>query len=247
MASSNHTDPPQRGLLLAGVIGFAWIFTLILGLNFPVNRMQPLAIIFFVILRSFLHTGLFIIAHDAMHNSLAPGRIKLNEFIGSLCLSFYAGLDYKSCKDNHLMHHLQPESEADPDFCNSENQSPFIWYFDFLSHYLNLNQLFKLTLIMSALLVVAVGSEPHPIMTVSTIYIIPLIISSWQLFYVGTYLPHRKDETNSSPQNFIRSISLHPALSFAACYHFGYHREHHENPGVPWFRLPSMRTPCQTT
>ncbi len=211
------------------------------------HRIQPFIIVFFVILRSFLHTGLFIVAHDAMHNSLAPGRKKLNEFLGRLCLYFYAGLNYKSCKENHLMHHLKPESDDDPDFCNSKSQSPLSWYFAFLSNYLNLNQLIRLGLIVLALSIADIGEKSNPLITVSTIYIAPLIISSWQLFFVGTYIPHRNNHANSTSIHNIKSINLHPIISLAACYHFGYHREHHENPGIPWFRLPSLRTSCQTT
>jgi len=26
-----------------------------------------------------------------------------------------------------------------------------------------------------------------------------------------------------------------------ACFHFGYHREHHDHPYLPWFALPTAR------
>ncbi|MEB3169090.1 MAG: fatty acid desaturase, partial [Synechococcaceae cyanobacterium] len=29
------------------------------------------------------------------------------------------------------------------------------------------------------------------------------------------------------------------------CFHFGYHREHHDNPGLSWFQLPSARRRAQ--
>jgi len=37
------------------------------------------------------------------------------------------------------------------------------------------------------------------------------------------------------------SSNFPPWLSLLTCYHFGYHREHHEAPGVPWWRLPELR------
>ena len=38
--------------------------------------------------QSWLGSGLFIVAHDAMHGSLAPGRPRLNTAIGSLALAW---------------------------------------------------------------------------------------------------------------------------------------------------------------
>jgi beta-carotene ketolase (CrtW type) len=69
---------------------------------------------------------------------------------------------------------------------------------------------------------------------------LPLLLSSWQLFLVGTYLPHRGQrlpELNAHPI----SLNLPPWLSLLACFHFGYHREHHDNPGLNWYQLPSAR------
>jgi beta-carotene ketolase (CrtW type) len=30
-------------------------------------------------------------------------------------------------------------------------------------------------------------------------------------------------------------------LSLLACFHFGYHREHHDNPSLSWYQLPAAR------
>jgi len=38
-----------------------------------------------------------------------------------------------------------------------------------------------------------------------------------------------------------RSLDVHPALSFLACYHFGYHFEHHARPDLPWWTLWQVR------
>ena len=69
---------------------------------------------------------------------------------------------------------------------------------------------------------------------------LPLLLSSLQLFFFGTVLPHRHGAAEGLPH---RPHSLHwsPWLSLFACYHFGYHREHHDAPTVPWFRLPGQR------
>ena len=37
------------------------------------------------------------------------------------------------------------------------------------------------------------------------------------------------------------NLDLHPVLSLLACFHFGYHYEHHARPDLPWWRLWQVR------
>jgi beta-carotene ketolase (CrtW type) len=69
---------------------------------------------------------------------------------------------------------------------------------------------------------------------------LPLLLSSLQLFVFGTYLPHRGQRL---PQRrpHADSLELAPWLSLLACFHFGYHREHHDAPTLAWFELPAQR------
>lgn len=115
------------------------------------------------------------------------------------------------------------------------------WYARFLSRYLNPKQLFKLAACMGLLLFIMPASQEQPLLTLLLAYVLPLIISSWQLFVVGTLLPHRNNDRGIDGLHQPISLNLHPALSFAACYHFGYHREHHSYPAVPWHQLPEVR------
>ena len=64
------------------------------------------------------------------------------------------------------------------------------------------------------------------------------ILSAVQLFYFGTYLPHRGPHVN---EHRARSNDFSTLWSFLTCYHFGYHLEHHRYPMVPWWRLPTAR------
>ncbi|MDB4623360.1 fatty acid desaturase [bacterium] len=222
------------------MIGSAWIITFVISMLINVHLWSSSAILGFILLRSFLHTGLFIVAHDAMHHSLAPLNEKLNNNIGRLCLFLYAGLSYKSCSKNHSLHHRYPESAADPDFHSIQNSKPINWYFRFLSNYLDAKQFCVLTIVWLLLLQITSSVNPNAAENIIIFCPIPLIISSIQLFFVGTCLPHqitRKEPGRQRP----RSLSLHPLLSFAACYHFGYHLEHHLNPNTPWFKLPNLR------
>ena len=210
------------------------------AMTLPIDRVQPLVIIVMVAIRAFLQTGLFIIAHDAMHGSLANQQPRLNQQIGSFCLLVYAGLSFAACQSNHKRHHLAPATRTDPDFGGSRHQSVISWYLNFLSNYLSIQQLLRLGMIWTFLYFIANQCSTHPASHVALFCIVPLVLSSWQLFLVGTYLPHRKTDPHKGDQP--RSLYLPAILSFASCYHFGYHREHHENPSVPWFKLPHLRT-----
>lgn len=243
MASDPSGTNHWRGLQLAGLIGCAWLLTLAVGLRLPFQQIHPMALMAFVILRGFLHTGLFIVAHDAMHGTLAPAsRPNLNQRIGQGCLWAYAGLNFQACLNHHIQHHHSPGSATDPDYCTAADSSPLAWYARFLSHYLNPMQLLKLAGCMGLLLAVIPANQQQPLLALVLIYVLPLIISSWQLFVVGTFLPHRNNPQATEGFHQPISLNFHPVLSFAACYHFGYHREHHSYPAVPWHQLPRLRT-----
>jgi beta-carotene/zeaxanthin 4-ketolase len=69
-------------------------------------------------------------------------------------------------------------------------------------------------------------------------WILPLTLSSIQLFIFGTYLPHRQSESENTHRAWTIDYPL--CLSFLSCYHFGYHWEHHEYPRTPWYRIPAI-------
>ena len=79
-----------------------------------------------------------------------------------------------------------------------------------------------------------------PIESMWCCWITPQVLSTIQLFYFGTYLPHRGTfEPDSFPA---RSNSYPSWLSLVTCFHFGYHFEHHKYPYIPWWYLPTIRT-----
>ena len=242
MPSEGLTGNSRRGLQLGALIGVCWLTTLIFGLKMELGQLHPLLITAWILSRSFLHTGLFIVAHDAMHNSLAPGQTQINHRIGRVCLWLYAGLNYDACRANHQKHHLMPESEADPDFCPVNNQSLLAWLFRFLRNYLNPAQATRLAIVLIILWLSTLASQNNSFAAITATYLVPLLISTGQLFFFGTYLPHRKGQVQEANESSIRSLNLHPFVSLLACYHFGYHREHHNHPKAPWFRLPGLRT-----
>ena len=142
--ASEFSRQGRQGLALAGLIGSAWLLSLVISLTLPLNQISPLLLGSVILIRAFLQTGLFIVAHDAMHNSLVPEAPRLNRLIGRTCLFLYAGLSYRLCCKNHHRHHQAPESSQDPDYQPSTSDSIVSWYMHFLGNYLGWKQLLNL-------------------------------------------------------------------------------------------------------
>jgi beta-carotene/zeaxanthin 4-ketolase len=193
-----------------------------------------------VCLNCWLFTGLFITAHDCMHNSVSPTNFSVNRRIGTISLLIYAGLSYDKLLDGHILHHRHVATEQDPDYLihRSENESLLSvrWYISFLRSYLTWHP-FAWMAFWFTLLDRGIGvSVPAMLMC----WIAPQVLSTLQLFYFGTYKPHKGAfESDSTPS---RSNEYPYWLSLLTCFHFGYHREHHNHPYVPWWYLPSIRS-----
>jgi beta-carotene ketolase (CrtW type) len=75
----------------------------------------------------------------------------------------------------------------------------------------------------------------------------PAILASLQLFWFGTYLPHRPGPAPFTDRHNARSSRMSEWTSLLTCFHFGgYHHEHHLSPGAPWWRLPAVRGKFQS-
>ncbi|MEA5392610.1 fatty acid desaturase [Cyanobium gracile UHCC 0139] len=223
-----------------GILG-AWLVTLVLALLADPAGWTPAAVGLAMALRTFLQTGLFILGHDAMHRTLVPGRPRLNDALGRLALMLYAGLPYGRCRRHHLRHHRFPGSRLDPDYRRVSGDGALRWYARFMGNYLSVPQLVLLLASWLAVGGVLMRLEPRLVLAIPTFWVLPLVLSSCQLFLFGTYLPHRGDGSTLAGCHAIRSLGYPHLLSLLACFHFGYHREHHAHPAVPWFRLPQLR------
>lgn len=231
-------EPSGKAPWLAAGIGLAWLLSLILCLALDLSRIHPLLVVVAVLVRTFLQTGLFIVGHDAMHRLLLPMRPRLNHQLGALALGLYGALPYQTCLLNHHRHHRAPGSDRDPDGHGDHTDSLFSWYRRFMAGYLSWRQMAGL-LSGWGLLAFAVGgqSPTSGITKVLLFCTLPLLLSSWQLFLVGTYLPHRRQSTLACAHQVV-SLDWPVWVSLLACYHFGYHREHHQSPELCWFQLP---------
>ena len=185
-----------------------------------------------------LYCGLFITAHDACHGSVAPGRPRINLWIGRVAAFLYAGFFFDSMRAKHHRHHEAPGSASDPDYLgDSSGSASFIpWIWRFFRNYLGAGQLVFLFALGQFLM-----QHTHlPHANLQLFWIIPAISSALQLFYFGTYLPHRRIGEEEHPDHHHSRNSSMPFLfSFLTCFHFGaHHHTHHSKPAVPWFGLP---------
>ncbi|UZK70384.1 fatty acid desaturase [Sphingomonas sp. S1-29] len=232
---------PRQALIgtsLAAAICTAWLaihFVSMFVLEIELVTLPLVAVL--MALQCWLSVGMFIVAHDAMHGSLAPGRPTLNARIGAGLLLLYAGFGWAKMRDAHFEHHRHAGSERDPDF-DAANPRNFVrWYTTFLKRYFGWQSgLYVMTVVNVYWLVFGV-----PLANIILLYGLPAILSSLQLFYFGTYRPHRHDDDGFTDRHNARSEGFGTLASLASCFHFGYHHEHHVNPGVPWWGLPACR------
>lgn len=189
-----------------------------------------------IICQTFLYAGLFITAHDAMHGVVLPGNIKINHLIGSITVFLYGLFSYKELLKKHWLHHNHPATELDPDYHDSVHKSFFGWYSHFMKGYSSWKQILGLTVVFWSL---AFIFHVNPINLI-LFWAIPSLLSSLQLFYFGTFLTHREPKEGYSNPHRSTSNNLSPFWSFITCYHFGYHKEHHEYPHLPWWKLPEV-------
>lgn len=225
------------GLALAGVIAGAWLTIHIGGIffwNWSVAT-APYAVLL-VALQCWLSTGLFIVAHDAMHGALAPGKPRLNRTIGTVLLGMYAGLDYRAMAPQHAAHHRHAGTADDPDFHASNPRGFGPWFLAFFRRYYTHAQIGRITL--AALLYLLLGAS---LVHIAVFWAVPALLALAQLFYFGTYLPHRHETLEFPDHHRARSSRCSPLVSLLTCFHFGgYHHEHHLSPATPWWRLPAL-------
>jgi beta-carotene ketolase (CrtW type) len=212
------------GILVAIGVILMWSLSLIFLLQWNFSWSNPLVYLA-ILLQTHLYTGLFITAHDAMHGVVATDK-KVNHTIGWIAAILFSYNFYWRLFPKHHEHHRFVATDKDPDYHASGNF--FLWYFSFIKQYLNIWQ-FLLMAITFNILKLFIPTE-----NLIIFWMLPAILSTVQLFYFGTYLPHRGVSENKHHSN---SQGKNHLWAFASCYFFGYHYEHHDSPSTPWWRL----------
>jgi beta-carotene ketolase (CrtW type) len=222
------------GVFLASAIIGLWSGHLYYSLVYvEVSLLNPWMYLHLFI-QTYLFTGLFITGHDAMHGTVSGNR-SVNQFFGYISVFLYAGMWYRSLIRYHGLHHMYPGTEKDPDY-SVGSQNFFVWWFRFMIHYVTWIQL----VIMAALYnILGIWFADWAIVL---FWIIPAVLSTFQLFYFGTYIPHKRPHTETMGEHKARTLRKAHFLAMLSCYFFGYHREHHESPRTPWWKLYQLKS-----
>ncbi len=222
------------GVLWAVVIMLSWTGHLLYSLErVSLDPASPLLYLH-VALQAFLSTGLFITAHDSMHGSVSRKYRGLNRLTGRAAAFLFAAFSYRRLFRFHMLHHRFPGEERDPDF-HPGSQNFLRWFFRFFFHYVTVLQILLMAAVFN-LLIIPYG-EPR----VLVFWVLPALLGTLQLFYFGTFLPHRLPHLPEMQPHNARSQKKRFLTGLFSCYFFGYHWEHHQNPRVPWWRMHAMK------
>ena len=213
----------EVGVLMAVLVIGCWFTSLILLLNWDFSWTNPLVYLM-IFVQMHLFTGLFITAHDAMHGTISANRV-INNILGGLAVFLYAGFFYKNLYKKHHLHHSDVHTDLDPDY------SPhgfFRWYSSFMLNYVTIIQLVIMAVAFNVLKIWFGQAN------LLLFWVLPSLMSTFQLFYFGTYLPHKGEHDNEFSASTLKKNHI---LAFFTCYFFGYHLEHHQKPNMPWWQL----------
>ena len=236
-APAARTGQTAVGLALAGAIFAGWAALHVYGVF--VHRLTPVGAAvapLMIAVQTWLNVGLFIVAHDCMHGTLAPGRPAVNRWVGRVALGVYAGFSYDRLLPKHFDHHKHPGTEHDPDFSATHPTRFWPWFLQFFRTYFGWREFAVLAVLLWSY-VLLLGASP---VNALLFWGVPAILSSLQLFLFGTWLPHRHAD-GFADDHRARSNDYPAWASLLTCFHFGYHHEHHRAPHLPWWRLPSER------
>jgi beta-carotene ketolase (CrtW type) len=182
----------ELSLIIAFFIIGLWTANTFICFHSNLKDISLLRLLILILGQTFLNTGLFITAHDAMHGLLCPFNLRLNNFIGSATVILYGLFSYQKLKEQHLLHHHFPSTALDPDYYHGDNSHFLAWYGHFMRKYISWQQLSQLSLVVLGITYFGNISWLNLILC----WAFPLILSSLQLFTFGTFLPHRRLQTD---------------------------------------------------
>ncbi len=238
ISGSINLQNSVQGIVIAITIIGLWGAVALFTLSSEISQLSGIQLIAMIGGQTFLYTGLFITGHEAMHGLVFPHNLKLNHLIGAVAVLLYAAFPYRKLLKRHWQHHRHPATLLDPDFHDGSNASFWAWYSQFLGRYWSWWQF--------GYLIVVLGMMNYwlhvSLLNLLLFVLMPSLLSSLQLFYFGTFLPHRQPSEGYQYPHCAQSNTFPVVLSFLTCYHFGYHLEHHQYPTVPWWLLPKVKS-----
>lgn len=215
------------GVFAATSVISLWLISIVSLMSWQVKLSNPLVYIM-ILVQMHLYTGLFITAHDAIHGTVSSNR-SLNNAIGWICTVLYACFPFNKLRAKHYEHHTYVHTDRDPDY---HSGNFWLWYFNFIKEYISWWQIVLMAIIFNILEIWIAESS------LFLFWVLPSLLSTFQLFYFGTWLPHHGEHDNKYQS---RSQNRNHLFAFLSCYYFGYHYEHHDSPGTPWWRLWKLK------
>lgn len=236
LSQSVEGSKAWMSVAIAFVILIAWALSLSIIFRLDLQVLSWPFKVLLLLWQAFLYSGLFVTAHDAMHGVVFPLNRRMNDWIGTVMLWLYGLFSYQELLKRHTQHHQYPATTADPDYYIEERSNLWVWYSSFITRYWSWKRFAML--VLSFHLMHRFGGVPEFNLAWGWVY--PSVLSSFHLFFFGTYLPHRKPTLGYGNRHCATTLPRPLLLSLLACYHFGYHHEHHEYPDVPWWQLPQI-------
>ena len=207
-----------------------WTAHLVFVLTHPLDFQSPWTYVH-VLIQTHLYTGLFITSHDAIHGVVSPEYPKLNHGIGWVCATLFAFNNYAVLRKKHHWHHDYVNTDQDPDV---HQGNFFVWWFKFMWQYVTWQQVLAMAITYNVLKIWL------PMENLIVYWEVPAILSTLQLFFFGTFLPHRGEHAPENKTQSRRQKRNH-VWAFISCYFFGYHYEHHAHPYLAWWKLPEAK------
>jgi beta-carotene ketolase (CrtW type) len=231
-----------------------------------------------------LYAGLFVTAHDAIHGAVCRRHRWLNDLLGTACITCYAFFSFRALHNEHWRHHhwtgrsreraalagaaaaanggaekYEEENEQyDPDYPPNDDARLLPWFAAFMRHYSTPGQYLRTGGAVALLMLLGA-----PYSNLCLYMCASAVLAAFQLFYWGTYRPHRPDAAALKahakqvrkeggagaaaksaavmPWPRARSAPYPLPLLFAQAYFFNLHYEHHRWPSCPWWDLPRVR------
>ena len=189
----------NTGVYVALAIIILWFATLAFALQWQLEFDSPVTYLL-ILLLTHLYTGLFITAHDAMHGTVAKS-LKLNHAIGHFTSLLFSFNFYRRLFPKHHEHHRYVATDKDPDY---HRGNFFSWYLSFLKQYLNIWQILLMAISFNILKLFL------PTENLIVFWMLPAVLSTLQLFYFGTYLPHRGEHKQDKPNAKLAHAAARP-------------------------------------
>jgi beta-carotene/zeaxanthin 4-ketolase len=231
------SDDPARAWRLALLnASLGALFLALVPAAFFLVAAHPWAMLVTIPVNACAFTGLFILAHEAIHGTLLPGFPRLGHALGRLFATVYALVDYDLLRENHWKHHGHVATEGDPDY---DGDGLLVLHAArFMRRYLRWYAIPCLATAGHLL-----GQAGYTAAMLGA-YVVPVLLSTLVVFTVGIHLVHHPEllrtRAPGDPQRSV-CIDLGRFGSAVLILNFNVHWHHHAHPRLSWWELGSMR------